>query len=387
MFRHLREAKTKKTGQPPPSSVNDMSRFLVTFCVDFINSLKWEDLSPHEEDSSLFEKDAWEEGAWSKPVQSIYADRINGKKLVQAADEKNLFEKFKKKMNRKKDENDKIEKGRNEMRRNAKGKPMQDDKESNPDKRVVVNEHDDLRSDQSKQAGGKAGKKLRAVVDQKQGHNKARKQKKENWESISEAADLLDEVKDILDELTILKALVTQQHSVWEELVGKPSESDNARGPNYTLRDIKEMINMADRIQDSVNDILGLEQNGINIDQAKESAKQGTILMAFTIVTTPLSFLTSLFALNVTVFQHNNTGEIEYEPGWIFPIMFCVSTAVIGLLMIYAFGNWSTAVRKLQKVLRERWKELESKRKASSVRSSDCSSKDLEKGSTQTITD
>ncbi|KAK9791444.1 putative Heterokaryon incompatibility domain-containing protein [Seiridium cardinale] len=368
MFRHLREAKTKKTGQPPPSSVNDMSRFLVTFCVDFINSLKWEDLSPHEEDSSLLEKDAWEEGAWSKPVQSIYADRINGK----AADEKNLFEKFKKKMNRKKDENEKIEKGRNEMRRNAKGKPMQDDKESNPDKRVVVNEHDDLRSDQSNQAGGKAGKKSRAVVDQKQGHNKAQKQKKENWESISEAADLLDEVKDILDELTILKPLVTQQHSVWEELVGKPSESDNARGPNYTLRDIKEMINMADRIQDSVNDILGLEQNGINIDQAKESAKQGTILMAFTIV---------------TVVFHNSTGEIEYEPGWIFPIMFCVSTAVIGLLMIYAFGNWNTAVRKLQKVLRERWKELESKRKASSVRSSDCSSKDLEKGSTQTITD
>lgn len=73
-----------------------------------------------------------------------------------------------------------------------------------------------------------------------------------NWASISGAADLLDEVKDILDELTILKTLVTRQLDVWKDLVGDDPGSKNARGPAYTLRSVQEMIEMADRVQKSV---------------------------------------------------------------------------------------------------------------------------------------
>jgi hypothetical protein len=123
-----------------------------------------------------------------------------------------------------------------------------------------------------------------------------------NWAAISGAADLLDEVKDIMDELTILRKLVTQQLDVWQELVGNEPGTKSSSGPANTLRGVEEMIEMTDRVQQSVtagsplycmtmtkffqvHDILGLEQNGINIDQAQESFRQGTILMAFTIVT------------------------------------------------------------------------------------------------------
>lgn len=78
-------------------------------------------------------------------------------------------------------------------------------------------------------------------------------QETQNWSSISEAANLLDEIKDILDELMILKTLLTQQQHVWKELVGPEPERDSARGPTYTLHEIEEMIKMAERVQKSVS--------------------------------------------------------------------------------------------------------------------------------------
>ncbi|KAK6080933.1 hypothetical protein SCUP234_05031 [Seiridium cupressi] len=224
MFRQLREAKLKKNRQPPPSSVQETSRFLVTFCVDFINSLGWEDFS-------LFKSTYWEEGIWSKPVQSIYADKINST----ATEEKILFESFKKKM-KKKDESEK--------------KKTQDTKEE-PE---PVHTKKETKTEE-----------LQTIVPVAPGAIGALK-----------AADLLDEVKDILDELTILKALVTQQESVWEDLMGQDSEPENARRPIYVLRDIEEMISKC-----------GLEQNGINIDEANESDRLGANVLSQDAVVLP----------------------------------------------------------------------------------------------------
>lgn len=70
MFRLLREAKQKKNGESPPSSVEELSRFLVTFCVDFINSLRWDEDAP-----PLI--GIREEEAASKSIQLLYMEAIN----------------------------------------------------------------------------------------------------------------------------------------------------------------------------------------------------------------------------------------------------------------------------------------------------------------------
>ncbi|KAF7902234.1 hypothetical protein EAF00_002137 [Botryotinia globosa] len=315
MFRLLREAKQKKNGESPPSSVEELSRFLVTFCVDFINSLRWDEDAPP---STGFRGG----DAASKSIQLLYMEAIN----KVAAQEKKLFQSFKRKMVKKERES------------------MQENEESKKDQEVEN-------------------------ITRSKEHN--RNQETENWISISKAANLLDEIKDILDELTILKTLLTQQQHVWQELVGPEPERDSARGPTYTLHEIEEMIKMAERVQKSVHDILNLEQNGINIIEAvfsrqraevsarltEQTSRQGKVLMAFTIVTvlfTPLSFLTSLFSLNITVFEHNSDGETEYGPGWIFPIIFAVSTGVILPLMIYAavgLGDLKNAFKKVRNKL------------------------------------
>lgn len=75
----------------------------------------------------------------------------------------------------------------------------------------------------------------------------------EDWRAISEAAELLEEVKDIRDELNILKALLTDQNSVWKGLSDINSEAIGEKGPSYVLREVEEMDQTSRTIQDSVS--------------------------------------------------------------------------------------------------------------------------------------
>lgn len=78
----------------------------------------------------------------------------------------------------------------------------------------------------------------------------------EDWKSISKAADLLEEVKDIRDELKILKSLLAQQRTVWKGLFDDFSDKGDERGPIDTMDEIDEMIETAEAIQSSVNESL-----------------------------------------------------------------------------------------------------------------------------------
>ncbi|KAL4920611.1 hypothetical protein BDW62DRAFT_198908 [Aspergillus aurantiobrunneus] len=175
----------------------------------------------------------------------------------------------------------------------------------------------------------------------------------EEWESISNAVGLLYEVKDIRDELNMLEALLSQQKCVWDALVEASASLGDAKGPAYILQGTNELCEVTDTIQTSVNKLLNLEQNSIGITEAvearnqadeqvrqgEESARQGKKLMVFTIVTlvfTPLSFLSSLFVLNISSFQHDAEGNLLYHPGWIFPVLFRTSVAISIPLMIVA---------------------------------------------------
>ncbi len=97
------------------------------------------------------------------------------------------------------------------------------------------------------------------------------------------AASLFRNIKDIRDELNILKAVAESQDSVQSSL--QYYREQDVQSARSVIRDIREMDEIAKRIQNSVNTTLTLEQNDIAISQAQEGVKQGRTLMVFTVVT------------------------------------------------------------------------------------------------------
>ncbi|KAJ6020907.1 Mg2+ transporter protein CorA-like/Zinc transport protein ZntB [Penicillium herquei] len=177
---------------------------------------------------------------------------------------------------------------------------------------------------------------------------------------ISEEARLLDEIKDIHDELNMLRTLAESQQHVWEQAFQTKEldsftyfQFNDTCTPNMVLRDIQDMISEAEKVQESINTLLDLRQKQASIkeaefgrQQANDTSKQANIVMVFTLVTIvflPLSFLSSVFALNVTDFPHAS-GSVEYQAWWIFPILFGVSTGVSIPFMVLAF-NFDRAIR------------------------------------------
>ena len=67
----------------------------------------------------------------------------------------------------------------------------------------------------------------------------------DEWSTSKEAAVLLDEVKDIREELVILRSLLSQQEHVLETL--STNETDR-----FTANELDEMIKLTDTIQGSV---------------------------------------------------------------------------------------------------------------------------------------
>ncbi|VUC26309.1 unnamed protein product [Clonostachys rosea] len=140
-------------------------------------------------------------------------------------------------------------------------------------------------------------------------------------EATEDAKIMSCEIKDIRDELNILKSVAKFQREVEKKLStsgsGKAGFSNNPSrtlSSNSTLRadyvvdDISQMDEISDRIQSSISETLSLEQSEIANLQATLSVEQGKTLMIFTIVTIaflPLSFLTSYFAMDTERFHQN----------------------------------------------------------------------------------
>ncbi|KXH50150.1 hypothetical protein CSIM01_07374 [Colletotrichum simmondsii] len=131
------------------------------------------------------------------------------------------------------------------------------------------------------------------------------------------AAKLLQNVKDARDELNILRTVVEFQQNVqlkMHNVEKKFSSEFDSWGLQSTdvLKDITELDRIAQRTYEAVNTTITLHeseianlQSGLANKQAKETGRQGTIVLVFTIATLyflPLSFLSSLFALDVESF-------------------------------------------------------------------------------------
>ncbi|RSL93591.1 hypothetical protein CEP52_013157 [Fusarium oligoseptatum] len=131
----------------------------------------------------------------------------------------------------------------------------------------------------------------------------------------------LCQIKDIRDELNILKSIARFQRKVQSTMAG--SKTKEELSSYYLLRDIDELDKVSNQTQEAIKTALTLQESDIarfqaeiaNL-QASEAVRQGNGAFMFGLVTVwfvPLSFLTSLFALDVESFMKT--------PGWTFCVI------------------------------------------------------------------
>ncbi|RYP68276.1 hypothetical protein DL771_006778 [Monosporascus sp. 5C6A] len=104
----------------------------------------------------------------------------------------------------------------------------------------------------------------------------------EHKTSISEPAKLLCKIKDLQDELHILRVVVSHQQDVLKELSGRDGDRTKV---TQIIHDIDEMEKYVKRIYTAVNATLSLEQNKLAVIYSNEAVQQGRALVVFTIAT------------------------------------------------------------------------------------------------------
>ncbi|KAL4762550.1 ankyrin repeat protein [Aspergillus foveolatus] len=180
----------------------------------------------------------------------------------------------------------------------------------------------------------------------------------DNLLDIGQETDLLAEAKDIRDELNMIRMVLHYQKNVlddFHEVVGeiylsqgqsqrdiKKRFGEQQRTIDIHLKDIDRMDKQAERIYSSITDLLDLKQKHANAfearfarDQAAGTARQGKILMVFTIVTIvflPLSFITSVFTINMPEFEDKLT--MGYVAKYTFGIGFGISIPLVLLALV-----------------------------------------------------
>jgi ankyrin repeat protein/Mg2+ and Co2+ transporter CorA len=173
---------------------------------------------------------------------------------------------------------------------------------------------------------------------------------------IGEETDLLAEAKDIRDELNMIRTVLDHQKHVlqdFQEVICeiyqgqhrsqhevKKRFKDQQRMIDMHLKDIERMDKQAERIYHSITDLLDLKQKHANAfearfarDQAAGTTRQGKTIMVFTIVTIvflPLSFITSIFTINLEEFNNLN---LPYVAKYTFGVGFAISIPLVILAL------------------------------------------------------
>jgi Mg2+ and Co2+ transporter CorA len=199
----------------------------------------------------------------------------------------------------------------------------------------------------------------------------------DNLLDIGHETDLLSEVKDIRDELNMIRAVLEHQQHVlfdFQEVVCglylsqslsqndvKKRFKEQQRTIDMHLKDIDRMDKQAERIYSSITDLLDLKQKHANAfearfarDQAAGTTRQGKILMVFTMVTIvflPLSFITSVFTINMPEFENL---DLPYVAKYTFGIGFGISIPLVLLaLVLDDIGDISQeGLRRARKLIR-----------------------------------
>ncbi|KAJ5737699.1 uncharacterized protein N7483_002824 [Penicillium malachiteum] len=196
---------------------------------------------------------------------------------------------------------------------------------------------------------------LRAQTEKRQisrekssGASSIRETPQNPYHIISDETELLDKIRDIRDELHMLRSLAEDQEVVWKQAF-ETSELRNCFQYNHPCtptevkRSLDDMNLEAETTHNSISTLLDLRQKQASLVeaefghlQANDTARQSNSVFVFTVITIiflPLSFLSSLFALNITDFPHEG-GILTYQGCWIFPILFG-TTAIVSVPAIF----------------------------------------------------
>lgn len=193
---------------------------------------------------------------------------------------------------------------------------------------------------------------------------------------IGQETDLLAETKDIRDELNMIAKVLEDQRQVLPDLEAavcdiyrdeqrsqydvKKRFKEQLKAIEMHIKDIDRMDKQAERIYSSITDMLDLKQKHANAfearfarDQAAGTARQSQTIMVFTIVTIvflPLSFIASIFTINIAEFpKENGTDSLpfEYVSKYIFGIGFAISIPLIVIaLLLDDFGGLLREVKR-----------------------------------------
>ncbi|RHZ62320.1 ankyrin repeat protein [Aspergillus thermomutatus] len=185
----------------------------------------------------------------------------------------------------------------------------------------------------------------------------------DNLLDIGQETDLLAEAKDIRDELNMIRTVLQHQQHIladFQEVICeiyhgqqrsqhevKKRFKEQQRTIDMHLKDIDRMDKQAERIYSSITDLLDLKQKHANAfearfarDQAAGTTRQGKTIMVFTIVTIiflPLSFITSIFTINIQEFPKGPDGvgalHLSYVAKYTFGIGFAISIPLILLAL------------------------------------------------------
>lgn len=172
---------------------------------------------------------------------------------------------------------------------------------------------------------------------------------------IGQETDLLAETKDIRDELSMIKKVLEDQAAVLPDLEAsicdiyaesqtsqkdvKKRFKDQLKTIELHIKDIDRMDKQAERIYNSITDMLDLKQKHANAfearfarDQAAGTARQSQTIMVFTIVTIiflPMSFIASFFTITVNEFPTNPLTGVQSLPlGYVAKYMFGIGFAI-----------------------------------------------------------
>lgn len=109
-----------------------------------------------------------------------------------------------------------------------------------------------------------------------------------SYANIARETKLLREVKDICDELNILKTLAEDQEHVWKQFWDPEdvkSHTFNYDTPLEIKTEIEEMIKEAESVLAAFHMLLDLKQKQANIAEAQNTRRQSDTMMVFTVIT------------------------------------------------------------------------------------------------------
>lgn len=201
---------------------------------------------------------------------------------------------------------------------------------------------------------------------------------------INNETSTLDKIQQIREEFKILLSVLSSQSISVHDFVNKAFLSNKARKQmelhrdtqlrtiRTHMEDIKRMDQHLVELHASITNLLDLKHRYANLFEARfsryqatDSVRQGQTIMVFTIVTIvflPLSFIATLFSINISNFPQGSGGEpsmsLGYVSQWVFGIGFAISIPLIITAL-----NYETMVRVGQQRTREVQKKWRKKQR------------------------